>query len=127
LDRLGIRVSARGDRLHFAAPKDAMTPDLKDALANHKSALLALVTSPPEGVPASEPRTWTAPDLTADEAAAVESILTWPLDDRRSWGELIEAGRHHNEVVMAERGRSGRRPHQESTKPPSPSSSQLAI
>ncbi|MGO9601661.1 MAG: hypothetical protein ACLP7Q_27110 [Isosphaeraceae bacterium] len=147
LERLGIRLSARGDRLHFAAPKGAMTPEIRDALASHKSALLALLASPSEATPeceatvrnllihdepgpwycdskgviscdrpqpvspsepASEPQTrcWTAPNLTTDEVAAVESILAWPLDDRTSWAELIEAGRAHNAAVLARRGKT---------------------
>jgi hypothetical protein len=124
-----------------------MTPEIRDALANHKPALLALLANPPaaaperdatvrnllihdepgpwycdsKGVisrdrpqpvslpePASEPHTrcWTAPNLTTDEVAAVESILAWPIDDRTSWTGIIEAGRRHNEAVRARRGRT---------------------
>jgi hypothetical protein len=41
LGRLGIEVSARGDRLHWRAPSGVMTPVVKAALADHKAALLA--------------------------------------------------------------------------------------
>lgn len=52
LGRLGIVLSARGDRLHWAAPPGAMTPEVKDALATHKPALLRLLSAPgPAGPP----------------------------------------------------------------------------
>jgi hypothetical protein len=41
LDRLGVKLSARGDRLHFQAPAGALTPEIKAALVLHKPALLA--------------------------------------------------------------------------------------
>jgi hypothetical protein len=41
LDRLGIVLSARGDKLHFKAPPGVLTPALKTELAACKSALLA--------------------------------------------------------------------------------------
>jgi hypothetical protein len=37
----GIRLEARGDRLHVVAPTGRVTPDLRSALEEHKSALLA--------------------------------------------------------------------------------------
>jgi hypothetical protein len=37
----------------------------------------------------------------SDDAAAIQAILAWPLDDRTSWAELIESGRRHNEAVLA--------------------------
>jgi hypothetical protein len=104
-----------------------MTLEIRDALAAHKPALLALLAGTPEASPAPgaitvidrpgcwpdriyiasppaepEPRLpyWVAPNLTADEVAAVESILAWPLDDRTSWAMIIEAGRKHNEAVL---------------------------
>jgi hypothetical protein len=40
LDRLGIVLSVRGDRLHYQAPHGTMTPDLRATLAEHKAALL---------------------------------------------------------------------------------------
>jgi hypothetical protein len=39
--RLGITLSARGDRLHVEAPAGRVTPELRAALARHKPALLA--------------------------------------------------------------------------------------
>ena len=38
----GIRLQARGDRLHVEAPVGSMTPVLREALAAHKADLLAL-------------------------------------------------------------------------------------
>jgi hypothetical protein len=113
-----------------------MSPEIRDALATHKPALLALLAGTPEAAPAPgsitvidrpgcwpdrifiasppaepepepapepEPRLphWVAPNLTADEVAAVEAILAWPLDDRTSWAGIIEAGRAHNAAIMA--------------------------
>ncbi len=40
----GILLAARGDRLHVEAPAGAVTPALREALARHKAALLALLT-----------------------------------------------------------------------------------
>jgi hypothetical protein len=37
----------------------------------------------------------------SDDAAAIEAILAWPLDDRWSWTELTESGRRHNEAVLS--------------------------
>ena len=67
------------------------------------------VTTPPsEGQAAPEPRArdWTAPDLSDDDVAARDAILAWPIDDRTSWAELIEAGRAHNTAVLARRGKT---------------------
>jgi hypothetical protein len=43
MDRLGIRLAIRGDRLVVDAPAGVMTPELRDALAIHKPALLRLL------------------------------------------------------------------------------------
>jgi hypothetical protein len=57
--------------------------------------------------PGPLPPFWVAPDLTADEVAALDAILAippgapWP-----ALGELIEEGRRHNEAVRAQTGRS---------------------
>lgn len=47
--RLGIRLEARGDRLHVEAPAGVVTPDLRDQLTQRKPALLARL-APPRGV-----------------------------------------------------------------------------
>jgi hypothetical protein len=67
-----------------------------------------VIPPPSEGQAAPEPRAryWTAPDLADDDVTALDAILAWPLDDRTSWAELIEAGRRHNEAVRARRGRT---------------------
>jgi len=41
--RLGIRLTVRGDRLAFDAPRDAFTPEMREALVTHKPELLALL------------------------------------------------------------------------------------
>jgi hypothetical protein len=100
LDRLGFRLSARGVRLQFQCPKGVLTPEIKSALVIHKPALLASLASPPE--PAAQPESpyWFPPNLTADDAAAIQEIRSWPLDDRSSFAESSEAGRKHNEAVL---------------------------
>lgn len=42
----GIRLQARGDRLHFDAPAGAMTPELRQRLAENKAGLLAALCQP---------------------------------------------------------------------------------
>ena len=44
--RLGIRLEARGDRLHVEAPAGAVTPALREQLARQKPALLVRLASP---------------------------------------------------------------------------------
>lgn len=39
---IGIQLQARGDRLHVEAPAGSLTPELRQALADHKAELLAL-------------------------------------------------------------------------------------
>jgi hypothetical protein len=39
----GIRLEARGERLHVEAPPGAVTPALREALTTHKPALLVLL------------------------------------------------------------------------------------
>lgn len=39
---IGIQIQARGDRLHVEAPAGILTPDLRQAIADHKADLLAL-------------------------------------------------------------------------------------
>ena len=42
LTAAGIRLQARGDRLHIDAPAGAVTPELRQRLTEHKADLLAL-------------------------------------------------------------------------------------
>jgi len=45
--RVGIMLQADMDRLRVNAPKGALTPELRQALLEHKPALLQLLTAPP--------------------------------------------------------------------------------
>lgn len=44
----GIQLQARGDRLHVKAPAGSVTPELRQALTDHKAELLTLhaISSP---------------------------------------------------------------------------------
>lgn len=41
-DKLGIRIEARGSKLHVSAPSGVLTPELRDAFAVEKAALLSI-------------------------------------------------------------------------------------
>lgn len=43
LDRLNVTLTLAGDKLHVEAPAGVLTPELKDALLQHKPALVALL------------------------------------------------------------------------------------
>ncbi len=45
LERLGIRLEARGDRLRYS-PRSALTPDLLNRLKAHKQELLTVLRAP---------------------------------------------------------------------------------
>ena len=77
LGRLGVELTARGDRLHYKAPAGALTPEVKAALATHKPALLARLADPPWS-PRRPP-------------AVVEEIGAWPIPWRQRCGELCNA------------------------------------
>ena len=72
LIRLGVHLSAVGDRLHVKAPKGVMTPDLRDALAREKKDLIALI----EAKTTSEARllAW------AGELAQADVVLSAPIE-----------------------------------------------
>jgi hypothetical protein len=77
LERLGVELSASGERLHYKAPAGALTPEVKAALATHKPALLARLADPPWS-PRRPP-------------AVVEEIGAWPIPWRQRCGELCNA------------------------------------
>lgn len=70
LRRRGVRVWPAGDKLRFA-PKSAVPPDLREAIASHKSALLLLLAGDP----------WIAPDWADRIDPATGLPLRW-LDPR---------------------------------------------
>lgn len=43
LERRGVALEAAGDRLRFDAPRGALTPELRTAMAEHKAELLGLL------------------------------------------------------------------------------------
>jgi hypothetical protein len=64
LDRLGIVLSPRGDRLHIRAPNGTMTPEIRFALRVHKGALLRqLAKSSQAQAPAKPASPETGPTL----------------------------------------------------------------
>src|SRR5215470_295158 len=51
----GVEVRSNGDRLIIDAPKGAITPDLRDALAANKAELLRILNTPPPGEKSAPP------------------------------------------------------------------------
>jgi hypothetical protein len=104
LDRLGVELTARGDRLHFKAPAGVMTEELRAALLAHKPALLALLVraddrSDPPGPPASEPPGPPGSDTPGPPPADRSwrrIVALWPVEWRERWGrranELQDGG-----------------------------------
>ena len=84
----GVRLSARGDRLHVQAPAGALTPELRAALARHKAELLALLS--PAG---------TAVMLRGGLTVPMPALqLAWSLEDRDI---RLTTGADHQLVVPA--------------------------
>jgi hypothetical protein len=96
-------------------------PDLADILTASKPRRLFRVdsrgtaelvegtscSSPDEPAPGPRLPYWIAPDLTADDLAALEAIVAVP--PGAPWsplGETLEEGHRHNESVMARRGKT---------------------
>jgi hypothetical protein len=46
IEEVGISITVQGDQLLLDTPKGKLTPELRDTLISHKSALLARLTSP---------------------------------------------------------------------------------
>lgn len=65
LDTAGIALVADGDRLRWTAPAGALTPDLRDALRDHKAALLACLDGHTAKLdpPTPRPGSWSEIDL----------------------------------------------------------------
>jgi YD repeat-containing protein len=87
LERLGVKLSARGNKLHFQAPKGVLTPAIKAALIDHKPALLASlgkagapVTAAAMAGPAPAPPTRPAPPtvhIVAQSTAVLNRRIAW--------------------------------------------------
>ncbi len=45
--RLNVKLSLAGDKLRFEAPAGVLTPEIKEALRQHKAALIALLSGRP--------------------------------------------------------------------------------
>jgi hypothetical protein len=94
LGRLGVELSARGERLHYRAPASALTPEIKAALATHKPALLALLAraddrTDPAGPPASEPpgpARSDGPGPPPADRSWRAVVACWPVEWRERWG-----------------------------------------
>jgi hypothetical protein len=86
-----IGISERDGKLVVDAPMGVLTQELRADLAAYKSALLPLLASPLS--------CWVDPGLTPEEAAALDVILDWPLDDHTSLAESIESGQRRNNSI----------------------------
>ena len=71
LNTRGIGLHARDGKLIVTAPRGAATPDIRSELAVRKPELISLLSNP-------NLRFWTAPDLSKDDANALDAILAEP-------------------------------------------------
>ncbi len=71
LNTRGIGLQARDGKLIVTAPRGAATPDIRSELAARKPELIALLSN-------QNLRFWTAPDLSKDDANALDAILAEP-------------------------------------------------
>jgi hypothetical protein len=79
LDHLGVKLSARGDRLCVDPPKGVMTAEIKTALADHKLALMAGLTGLASSSPPAPPLPWPPRPV---------ELASWPVEWRERWGRL---------------------------------------
>jgi site-specific DNA-methyltransferase (adenine-specific) len=94
LDRLGVRLSLRGDRLVADAPAGSLTGEIKAALLAHKPALVALLArgndrTDAAGPPAGEPTRPARPDGWGPPPADRSwrrIVAHWPIEWRERWG-----------------------------------------
>jgi hypothetical protein len=94
LDRLGVELTARGDKLHYKAKSGSLTPEIKAALAAHKRSLLALLVraddgTDPAGPLASEPPGpvgSAGPGPPPADRVWRQSVATWLVEWRERWG-----------------------------------------
>ncbi|GIW96963.1 MAG: hypothetical protein KatS3mg111_0296 [Pirellulaceae bacterium] len=87
LRKRGVKLVPVGDRLRFA-PKDALTPDLVEALRAHKAEMLALLAG---GQAADDPQVLTPADnVDAPAGEALAKNLDAPADEADS-AELADA------------------------------------
>jgi hypothetical protein len=92
LDRLGVELTARGDKLHYKAKSGSLTPEIKAALAAHKRGLLALLVRADDGTdtagpPASEPITPSG--ILGGPPGPVGSDGPGPPPASRSWRRVV--------------------------------------
>ena len=124
LDRLGIVLSVRRDRLHWAAPPGAMTPEIKAALAAHKPALLRLLSGVES--PAPPPPPWPPRPL---------ELAEWPVEWRARWGrranELEDSGipwpEHERRAFHEVKAEMGRMDHPPCDPTPEPGASHASV
>ena len=108
----GIRLQARGDRLHVEAPAGSVTPELRQALAANKADVLALVEATPDTLKAERTRLLALAAAERIDAAHVHRMTDADLSDwiaaglddgqRREFLYLLEdtASRHAGRVPL---------------------------
>ena len=84
LRALGFRLTANGGRLNVAGPAGKLTPDLREQIAAHKPALLALLAAEAEEEPFEDSpwlRSWgvedTEPDPAAEPGEGGDELAHW--------------------------------------------------
>src|SRR5215510_3765263 len=75
----GVELKSNGDRLVIDAPKGAITPDMRDALAANKAELLKILnTPPPIEKPAAPPIERPAPPKPEPRSSVTEQPVAPP-------------------------------------------------
>jgi hypothetical protein len=87
LDRIGVKVSARGDRLIVNAPPGVMSPELRAALASHKPALMARLSGVESDIGEPPPAVLNDPVAPSWPPRPAE-LAGWPVAWRQRWGRL---------------------------------------
>jgi hypothetical protein len=93
LCRIGAKPSLPNGKLTVWAPPGALTPEIKEALREHKAALVEMLAGPPDDSPAPAvagppvPPEWHGAPL---DGHWHDAIAWWPVEWRQKWGDRAE-------------------------------------